>query len=411
MVVLSPCGKESLDALLAKVSDEGKVSGFVFGVTSADGEIYFNGRGHHIIDDPTSSEMSPDSVFAICSQTKLITHIAALKLLEQGLLDPETPAAQYIPELTNPVIVEDEFAEPVTCRPASNIIKIRHLLNSTSGMFYPMKGASPNKQLDAYAAPHSKFNPVSEFLSLIQECLGDLPGIPLKFEPGTDFTYGWGSDILGFVIEKVTGQNLETFLYAHLFYPLGMKTSFYLTPELKSRFVLLTLRREGKLTPWDGIPILGERDPANVTRHLGGTGLYSSLKDYLTLLRHLLQIYAEKAVNPICSKRIVEDLFKPTLNAAGVKSFSRMMEQMDPFSAPNGYQWSNATALCTADWPRRRKAGTAFWMGWLGTHHFMDPMSGVAAVFGTQILPTLEHEELSLIARLEETLYAALLPG
>jgi CubicO group peptidase (beta-lactamase class C family) len=82
----------------------------------------------------------------------------------------DTPAAHYLPELANPVIVDDEMAVPPSYRPAVNAIRIRHLLNSTSGLFYPMKGAAPDKQLDAYAAPHSKENPVSEFLSLIKVC-------------------------------------------------------------------------------------------------------------------------------------------------------------------------------------------------------------------------------------------------
>ncbi|KAF8963535.1 beta-lactamase/transpeptidase-like protein [Flammula alnicola] len=363
MVRLTRSGKESLDALVAKIVEEKKIPGFVFGASTVDEEIYFKGGGYNVVDDPSSGDVNEDSVFWICSQTKLITHIAALQLLEKGSIAVETPMADYLPEFANPVIVHDEMANTISYTFAKNTVRIKHLLNFSSGLFYPMKGMTLDKQLAAYVEPHSKEDPVSEFLSIIK---GDLPGIPLKFEPGSDFVYGWSSDILGYVIEKVSGKTLEQYLKENVFGPLGMKSSFYLTPELKAKCVDLTFRRNGKLEPWAGQTKINEQDPSKVTHLFGGVGLHSTLKDYLTLLRHLLRIHAGKATNPILNADTVRELFKPALNEAGAKSLQDFMSSLDPFAPEKGFQWSTAIALCTSDWPGRRKKGTAFWSGWAG---------------------------------------------
>jgi hypothetical protein len=152
-------------------------------------------------------------------------------------------------------------------------------------------------------------------------------------------------------------------------------------------------------------------------------------------------------VNPVCTPHTVQALFTGTLGTAGAASLAGMMGGMDPAmpSGSGGFQWGQATAVCTSDWAGRRRAGTAFcasflsvgvlsllrvfghaadqldcavfflfgmgWytgMGWMGTYHFIDPATGVAGVFGTQVLPFLEREELGLYAELEKTLYAGL---
>lgn len=145
--------------------------------------------------------------------------------------------------------------------------------------------------------------------------------------------YGFSSDILGFVVEKAIGQSLESYLYVFPFFallnlewfcdteiklhsqevifrPLGMSASFYLTPDVKARLVDLTYRKNGNMEAWAGQSKLIEQDPTkgkcvffiqvafifipfSVRRHMGGVGLYASLRDYLTLLRHMLQIHGK----------------------------------------------------------------------------------------------------------------------
>ncbi|KDR77348.1 hypothetical protein GALMADRAFT_443271 [Galerina marginata CBS 339.88] len=405
MVSLTASGKEALDNLVANVVQDQKIPGFVFGASSIDEEIYFKAGGYNVVNDPTGGEVNEDSMFWICSQSKMIAHLAALKLIEGGKITLESPVSDYLPEFADLVIVDDPMADVLTYKPAAGVMRLKHLLHFTSGLYYPMKGMKPDEQLKVYAAPHSKEDPVGEFIALVK---GDLPGIPLLFEPGANFAYGWSSDILGFVIEKVSGQTLEQYLQENIFKPIGMKASFYPTPDIKARLLGLTCRRNGEIKAWDDKSRLREQDPAKVTRHMAGVGLYASLKDYLGLLRHLLQIDAGRAQNPILSAESVRSLFEPSLDDNAAKSIKAFIS-LDPYTPrETGVQWTNALALCTTDWPGRRKKGTAFWFGWAHTFFFMDPTTGVAAVFGTQLINTADAEALKLNAEFEKVLYAGL---
>lgn len=111
--------------------------------------------------------------------------LAALQLIERGQLSLDSPVSEYIPELANLVVLDDQMADVLTYKPAKTTMLVKHILNFTSGLFYPMKALSLDTQPEPYAAPHDKQNPVSKFLSIIQ---GDLPGIPILFEPGTNCT-------------------------------------------------------------------------------------------------------------------------------------------------------------------------------------------------------------------------------
>jgi len=247
---------------------------------------------------------------------------------------------------------------------------------------------------------HRSGDPASEFFKIV---IGELPALPLKFEPGTDFVYGWSSDALGFIVEKVSGQTLEQFCKEHIFDPLGMKASFYLTPDLKERAVNLAYRDENRnLHPWANQVEIIEQDPTKVRVHLGGVGLYTSMRDYLKLLRHLMQIHAGRQVpNAILKAEIVHDIFVPALPEKGVKSLSEMI-------MIEGTSWSTALAVCTQGYPGCRRKGSVFWGGWAGTRGFIDPTTGIAAVFGVQVTLTENFETDKVMSRLETTLYESL---
>lgn len=161
---------------------------FAFGATSVDEDIYFNSGGFNTVDDPASGQVGPDSVFWLCSQTKLITHVrflrprkrvpvliaqmqvSALQLVERGKLALDTPVSDYIPELTYPVIVSDPNPNSQTPnKPAQAKITIEHLLNFSSGLFYPFDVEGDKTQnLEAYRYSYSKENALSEFFSIIK---------------------------------------------------------------------------------------------------------------------------------------------------------------------------------------------------------------------------------------------------
>ncbi|KAF8186232.1 beta-lactamase [Pholiota molesta] len=402
MSTFPPSDKRAADDFINETVEAGEVPGFVFGVSDVDGEIYFRGGGNNVVGDASSGDVDPDSVFWICSQTKLITALATLKLIENGKIGLDTPVGDYLPEFRNPVIVDSPSTPQTTFRPAQNVITVKHLLNHSSGLFYP-DDDDPSSMLMAYASKdmHTAPDPYEAFWRIV---MGELPGIPLKFEPGTDFAYGFSSDALGFLVEKVSGKTLEQFCREHIFDPLGMESSsFYLTPALRNRLVSLSISTDdNKLKPWEGEMQLPEQDPEKVRLHLGGDGMYSSMRDYLKLLRYILQINAGRNVaTPIFQRETIQQLFVPALTEKGSTSLSDYV--MSP-----GAQWGMAAAIIIEDRPNGRRKGSIWWGGWAGTMYFIDPASGIAAVFGTQVVPPANAKSIAVYKRLEALTYAAL---
>ncbi|KAF5310942.1 hypothetical protein D9619_008157 [Psilocybe cf. subviscida] len=410
-ITLNPTGKESLDKFFDTLARSGTLPAFAAGATSADAELYFKTAGKKLVNDNSSEDVNADSVFWICSMTKLVTHISALQLIEQGKLSEETPVAEILPQMKNPVLVADSVSRtPEVLGPIKTVLRVKHLLNHSSGLFYRY---SPNFGIyhsDEYGSVHDPNDPHSSFFNTLK---GNLPGVPLKFEPETDFAYGYSADALGFVVEKASGKTLEDYMQENIFGPLGIMASFYLTPELKEKLVPLSLRdsdgRLEALRDQPGYRIIPQ-DPSQVSCHLGGIGLYTSLRDYLSFLRHLLQIYSGKAENPILKLETVKSLFVPTLTEEGCNSINFITSFTSPVSASDS--WSNALAVNTQDWPGRRKKNSDFWSGWAGTHYWIDPTTGVAGVFGVQLVCATSGAGDSHVVKafdtLEETLYDGL---
>jgi CubicO group peptidase (beta-lactamase class C family) len=393
------------------IGQDGKLPAFVAGATTADGEIYFNANGNKIVNDATSGDVDPDSVFWICSMTKMLTHITALQLIDAGKLDPETPVADIFPQLNDPVVVRDDITDPPeVLGPAKNILRVKHLLNFTSGTYSVVRANGGTALSEAHCREYGMEDYHSEFFRAVK---GSLPVVPLKHEPGTDWNYGFSADILGFVVEKVTGQTLDAVMQENIFSPLGVKGSFYLQGELKEKLLPIAYRRsaDGKLEPFASQPdtrIIAQ-DPAKVAC-MGGGGLYMSLRSYLTILRHLLQIIEGKAANPILKLETVKQLFEPAVPEKALESINVIMAES---GAPPGMSWSKgAMTVTTQDWKGRKKAGSAQWGGWLGMTFWIDPTTGVAGVSGVQLLAVTggfrDPDFMKAAGTFEEKVYAAL---
>jgi len=214
--------------------------------------------------------------------TKPVTSVAVMMLKEQGLVDLYDEVGQYLPELKGAeVIVEfDSSDSSYTTRPAAREITLRDLLNHTAGFGYDFSNYTLSK-------------------------LGDrLPAIPpLLHDPGTRWTYGMSTRVLGRVIEKVTNQSLDVFFESSIFKPLGMSdTGFYLRPEdrlrLASRF--RRINRE----------LIGEPNPESYEpRVFGDAGLLSTASDYSSFLQMLLGM-GEFDGNRILTEQSVQDMTK-----------------------------------------------------------------------------------------------------
>ncbi|KAF8141099.1 beta-lactamase/transpeptidase-like protein [Mycena galopus ATCC 62051] len=408
---LSPVAKDALDRILSDAVASKSTPAMFLGATSVDGPIYMRTVGRKLVDDLASPAIDEDTVFALFSQTKLITTIAALQLIDQGKIALDTPVEAVLPELVDPVVVtaQDETGRATATEPAKTKITLGHLLNHTSGLDYFINGVIQPDAVPAVYKHHYKDDEdISTFFKILK---GSHSGVPLRFEPGTSWVYGFSTDCVGFIVERLSGKSLEQYFQDHIFAPLGITSiSFCLTPPLKDRLLPLSYRTNGKVEAWNGRPPVFDRNPAKVQVPLGGVGLYGSQKDYLVLLRHLLQIKANCASTPILSRASVETIFTPSLLPAGVAALNEFVGFVHPYlGLPAGAaQFSYGLCLNTTDVPGKRSSGSGCWSGMALTSYFLDPAVGVAMIFATQILPAADDTHERLYDIVEKELYGGL---
>ncbi|KAF9541421.1 beta-lactamase/transpeptidase-like protein [Agrocybe pediades] len=408
--------KDQLDALLSEAVKEGKVPGASLVVGSPDTELYFGASGVQSFGDPSAGNVDRNSIFWVCSHTKLVVTIAFLQLIEAGKLTYDTPAAELLPELADPVVLESPLSLTTTYTKAKNPILVKHLLNHSSGIVYStLDKKHPDELNVAYTSvayvgegPHGKERySRAEFFRLVKR---GLPGVPLSFEPGTNWAYGYGCDLLVFILEDLTGKTIQEYCDEHLFAPLKIKPTFYINSEIEKDLVQLTFRRrsDGAFEKWTDQLSIPERQKDKMGITLGGIAMHSTLSEYLAILQHLLLIKENRASSPILSHETVNLMFKSSVPPASSKALFQFTSLEEIYPREVELNFGLGICLAKEDWDGRKKKGSGFWYGWAGTYYFMDPQTGIAAVYGTQLVPTFDTEVKQLWDRLERALYAGL---
>lgn len=288
---VSPRLKRIDDAINAEIA-AGKIPGAVALVARNGNIVYLKSFGFADIDSQTP--MQNDSIFRIASMTKAITSVAAMILYEHGLFQLNDPVAKYIPEFADMTVVSevDEDGDVSSTVAATKPIKIIHLLTHTSGLGYPFKSSSVQK---SYVNAGIIDGITSKDITLASqmELLADQP---LMFEPGSKFAYGLSVDLLGRLIEVISGKSLDQFFAKEIFEPLGMQDSYFYLPNDKADRLVTLYAADGDrgLIVSKGneseIIIDGSRYPVSGARSYfsGGAGLSSTAYDYGRFLQMLL---------------------------------------------------------------------------------------------------------------------------
>ena len=179
-------------------------------------------------DREAAKPMQTDSIFRICSMSKAITSLAVMMLYEDGRFLLDDPVSKYIPEFKNPkVLVKPASGAPYTI-PAAREITIRNLLTHTSGLTYTWNADLGQMYKDAHVA-----DGLSPYDGTIGDSVKRLAGLPLLFNPGERFEYSLGLDVLGYLVEVVSGMPFDQFLRTRIFEPLGMHDTFFYVPDNK----------------------------------------------------------------------------------------------------------------------------------------------------------------------------------
>ncbi|PIA97884.1 Acyltransferase LovD [Cercospora beticola] len=375
-----PSSFQDLADSIDQATRDGQLPGVVLAALDKSGtDVFSHASGPLSVTDPGQASISLDSVFALASCTKLVTTVAALQCVDQGLVELDLPLDKHLPELAAlQLIAPDETAKNgYVLHEAKKGITLRELLTHTSGVAYDM--LSP--QLQAWQTEHRG----QPSLAFVGKFFGAMD-VPLIFERGQSWMYGASLDWVGILIGRLSGMSLSAFCAKNIFDPLGMTaTIFHLesSDSIRSRLVPMCTRTpEGNLIA-GGFQLA---DPA--VDDLGGLGLYSSARDYLRLLQDLVQ---EKPL--LLSSSMVEEMFTPQLpdgssSLADMKRFGPLlwgfyMSDSEPLVNHGLGAIITTGNNATSGTP----AGVLRWSGYTGPLWAASRELGIAWLLATQITP------------------------
>lgn len=360
------------DAVLKQHLDANEYSGAV-GLIARQGKVVYL-RAFGLRDREANLPMETNSLFRIASMSKIITSAGMMRLIEQGAASLDDPVSRFIPEFANPQIVIQGDSQRRT-RPSNREITLRHLLSHTSGITYRFVERFPLSTMYAEAGIDDGLcaNP-----GTVGEMVTKLAHQPLWFTPGTAYEYGLSTDVIGRVIEVITGQTLDQYLQESIFEPLGMvDTGFHVPDAERHRLAAiywLTPSGDLERLPDDPPVVQGnmQYSPSHAyatpgTYFSGGGGLISTAYDYARFLQTLLN-GGELEGRRILSQASVQTL---TANAIGslTSSYARGLGSQGVTLTPSFLEWP----------------GSYWWGGFWGTGFLVDPTEQVIiAVFVQQ---------------------------
>ncbi len=280
-----------IDENINKWIADGRLNGGVALIVRNGRIVYHRAFGN---DDPEKTKpLRFDNIFRIASQTKAITSVAIMMLYEEGKFLLDDPLSRYIPEFAKQQVLDkfDEKDSSYTSVPAKSEITIRQLLTHTSGIGYAQIGTKEANAIYAKANITAGIGvQKGRVLAIDMKRLGKMP---LFHQPGEKFTYGLNTDVLGYLVEVISGISLDQFFRQRIFAPLGMKdTWFYLPAAKQHRLVTLYEEVDKKLVKRTEVqqngPFSLNYPNSEGTYYSGGAGLSSTALDYAIFLQMLL---------------------------------------------------------------------------------------------------------------------------
>lgn len=370
-----------IDQLLDETVKSGALAVAVATAGDRDGTLYEGAAG-----------APADTVFALASMTKAMVSAGALQLIEQGRLELEQPVADVLPAFADLQVLEGFEGDEPILRPPASQATIRHLLTHTSGVSYFFSNADIRRYHELTGTP--------DVTSGLLACLD----VPLVFDPGTRWEYGMSTDWLGQVVEAVSGQDLDTYLRASLWEPLGMPdTTFRPTDEQRARSQAIQFRLpDGSLTPFPVPEGIGAPEYFS-----GGGGAYSTASDYLRFMRAILR-GGELDGERVLRDETVDKMFTDHLAGAPLPTFieSAFPELCNDIpSLPVEQGWGLGFHLVLEDLPGMRSAGSGDWAGLYNCFYWIDRTRGIAGTMLTQLLPFFDARAVETFMAFEAGVY------
>ena len=362
---LSPAALTQLDDAIRNEIAAGKIPGGILLIQQHGKPVHFKCLG--VRDPDTGMAMTPDFIFQIYSMSKAITSVAAMMLVDEGKLGLDDSVAKYIRSFADAKVgidISDEAGKyPLKLEPLKRPITIRDLLRHTSGITYGFYGETQVQKLYANPLLFAGDFDTADFADRIAV-------MPLADQPATRWNYGHSTDVLGRVIEVVSGQTLYQFEKQRLFDPLGMSgTAYYVADTAKWPLI-------ARGFPVDRFRVAGILDPTVARRwESGGAGLVSTTGDYARFLQMLLnggELDGKRYLRPETVALMTSDQIGPETGIIH-----------DPFYFPgptSGFGLGFAVRTSpppNTNWP----LGEYRWDGAGGSFYFVDPTDDMLGIF------------------------------
>ena len=330
-----------------------------------------------------SSGVTEDAIFRIASMTKPITSVAFMQLVEQGKVALTDPVAKYIPEFAQlGVFVAGGGNVPFVSRPPKTPLRVVDLLRHTAGFTYSFQERS---NIDA---AYRKTDVESWTKSTSQSFIDTLAQIPLEFDPGTQWNYSVSTDVLGILVERISGLSLPEYFQTHIFAPLGMTDTFFRVPADKAARIpegfAFDPEKKMKLFDKAGAESLWTK---GWSFNSGGGGLASSVADYHRFCRMLLNGGALDGVQVLSPKTI--ELMTAN-HIPGGQDLTQMSKSLfsEAEMAGIGFGLGFATTIDSAATLTPCSNGDFYWGGMYSTAFFVDPVEDIIMIFMTQLMPS-----------------------
>ncbi|MEI4274156.1 serine hydrolase domain-containing protein [Klenkia sp. LSe6-5] len=367
-----------LDARLARWVDEGQLPGFLVTVARHGDLVHVGSHGYRDVE--AGLPVTPDTIWRIFSMTKPVTSVAAMSLYEEGAFELTDPISRWLPEFAEPrVYVAGPAAKPVTV-PATEPIRIWHLLTHTSGLTYGFHHVHP---VDAAyrAAGHEWGTPPGADSAAVSR---QWAALPLVFQPGSEWNYGVSTDVLGRLVEVVAGKPLDEVFAERVLGPLGMtETSFGLRPD-DDPALLARLYGPG-LTPLAAFEKAAQQKPAFLS---GGGGLVSTAGDYLRFVEMLRAGGATPDGGRVLGPRTVAHMVRNHIpGGADLETYGRPLFAETPLRGV-GFGLGFSMVLDPARYGTVASVGDYSWGGAASTAFYVDPVEDLTVTFYTQLLPS-----------------------
>ena len=375
---------ERIDRHFDRYVDDGRLPGYLALVARRGRVVHVASAGKRDLE--SGAPVEPDTLWRIYSMTKPVTTVAAMMLWEEGALELKDPVARFVPSFADArVYLRGSAQKPLTV-PLAEPVRIWHLMTHTSGLTYGFHHTHAVDEIYRAAGFEWSTPPGLD----LARCCDAWAAMPLAFEPGAEWLYSVATDVLGRIVEVVSGQSLDAFFADRIFGPLGMAdTAFFAAPEDHGRLAALYAPdpQTGRATRYDVMGNAALKPPDALS---GGGGLVSTAGDSLRFARMLLGAGELDGVR-LLGPRTVRYMTRNHLpGGADLEAFGRPLFAETTFEGVGfGLGFSVVENPVAGKSPS--SAGEFGWGGAASTAVWVDPAEELTVLVFTQLLPSSTH--------------------